>query len=222
MNDFATVTQLTPQVRPLSNAGGAAITGIDLRSSISEKVEEMLRSVWRDYLVLVIRDQNIEEQHQERFCKIFGNLAGLRSKVYRTSGNTKSHALWVANAEDSSRPTAVQQGEMMFHIDQCYTERPSKASTLYAVTIPDEGGNTRFSNLIKAYEGLSDDWKMRIEGLRALNYFDYQANATTRPETIDPNGPQFLHPIVRTHPETGQKSLFVNRQMTMFIEGLGA
>ena len=222
MNDFATETQLTPQVRPLSDAGGAAITGIDLRSSISEKVKEMLRSVWRDYLVLVIRDQNIEEQHQERFCKIFGNLAGLRSKVYRTSGNTKSHALWVANAEDSSRPTAVQQGEMMFHIDQCYTERPSKASTLYAVTIPDEGGNTRFSNLIKAYEGLSDDWKMRIEGLRALNYFDYQANATTRPETIDPNGPQFLHPIVRTHPETGQKSLFVNRQMTMFIEGLGA
>ena len=216
MNNFDIATQIVPKVHPLSDAGGAIISDIDLRSPIPEEVEEMLRSAWRNYLVLVIRDLNIEEQHQESFCKIFGNLAGLRSKVYRAGGDTKSHALWVANAEDSSRPTAVQQGEMMFHIDQCYTERPSKASTLYAV------GNTRFSNLIKAYEGLSDDWKMRIEGLKALNYFDYQANATTRPETIDPNGPQFVHPIVRTHPETGRKSLFVNRQMTMFIDGLGA
>ena len=141
MKNFDTATQLAPRVHPLSNAGGAIISDIDLRSPISEEVGEMLRSAWRNYLVLVIRDLNIEEQHQESFCKIFGNLAGLRSKVYRTAGDTKSHAL---------------------------------------------------------------------------------ANATTRPETIDPNGPQFLHPIVRTHPETGRKSLFVNRQMTMFIEGLGA
>jgi len=209
-------------VSPLSEAGGAVVSGIDLRRPIDSATADALRAAWREHLVLVVRDQELEEADQERFCAVFGELAGLHSKVTAAAKAEESRALWVANVDDPDRPTAVQRGEMMYHIDQCYTERPSKASTLYAVTIPDIGGNTRFSNLVKVYEELSDDWKERVAGLRALNYFDYRANANTRPDSIDPDAPQYTHPLVRTHADSGRKSLFANRQMTMRIDGMDA
>jgi taurine dioxygenase len=109
---------------------------------------------------------------------------------------------------------------MMFHYDQCYYEHPSMGSTLYAIEVPDDGGNTLFSNCRMAYDALSDAWKKRIEGLRALNYYDYGRNPTIRPETIDPDKPHWVHPIVRTHPETGRKALYVNRLMSIRIEVL--
>jgi taurine dioxygenase len=210
------------QFSRLSQAGGALIEGIDLKKPLGCEEAEAIRLAWTEHLVLVARNQIIDEEDQERFCKLFGELAGLHSKVSSETpkGESGAKVLWVANIDNPNRPTAVQRGEMMFHIDQCYTEYPSKASTLYAVNIPKIGGNTRFSNLQKAYEELSDDWKNRLEGLRALNYFDYRSNATTRPKKIDPDAPQYFHPLVRTHSVSGQKSLFVNRQMTIYIEGV--
>ena len=109
---------------------------------------------------------------------------------------------------------------MMFHIDQAYSESPCKGSTLYSVIIPDVGGNTCFSNCAKIYASLSDGWKQRLEGLTALNYFNYDTDPSTRPADIDPDAPQTSHPVIRTHPETGERSVFVNRLMTMRIDDL--
>ena len=101
--------------------------------------------------------------------------------------------------------------------DQAYSEKPCKGSTLYSLAIPDVGGNTCFANCCLAYDNLSSDWKARIENLTALNYFNYDTNPSIRPGDVDPNAPQHSHPVVRTHSETGRKTIYVNRLMTMKI-----
>jgi len=124
----------------------------------------------------------------------------------------------ITNVKDTGRPTALEDGEMMFHYDQCYYETPCLGSTLFAIEVPDVGGNTRFANCTMAYDALSNVWKRRLEGLRARNYYDYNRDPTLRPKTVNPEAPQWVHPVVRTHPETGRNALFVNRLMTLWIE----
>lgn len=212
MPDTATIPgQSGIIVTPLSAAGGAEISNIDLRDPIESATADALRQAWLDHKVLLIRGQDIAEEDQERFCLLFGELAGLKSQ------STATKTLWVTNMEEPERVTAVQRGEMMFHIDQAYSGAPCKGSTLYGVIIPELGGNTCFSNCAKIYQSLGDDWKRRLDGLMALNYFNYDTNPSTRPEKLDPDAPQYSHPVVRNHPETGEKSIFVNRLMTMRI-----
>jgi hypothetical protein len=100
---------------------------------------------------------------------------------------------------------------MYFHSDQCYVERPIKATTLYAIELPRQGGNTLFANMYLAYETLPADVQRQIAGLKAMNVYDYDNNPTTRGSTIREGVPHYAHPIVRTHPDTGRKALFVPR-----------
>ncbi len=202
------------EVRPLAKTLGAEISGIDLSRPLGDDGIAALKQAWLDNKVIAVRGLDLSEDDQLRFCRYFGEIAGLKSK------KSDSQFLFVANRELPDRTTAVQAGEMMYHIDQCYAETPSKASTLYSMVIPDVGGNTRFADCEAAYDALDDGTKAKIAGRTALNYFDYEESATMRVAEIKPTAPQFSHPIVRTHPETGRKGLFVNRQMTMRIDGM--
>jgi taurine dioxygenase len=109
---------------------------------------------------------------------------------------------------------------MQFHIDQCYVERPPKATILHSINIPSSGGDTLFSNHYLAYECLPETVKARISGRKVLNVYDYANAGTKKNDAIRADAPQFWHPVVRTHPETGRKCLFVNRLMSMKLEGL--
>jgi taurine dioxygenase len=122
--------------------------------------------------------------------------------------------------EDGKQIGALPDGEMHFHTDQCHQERPAKATMLYSVEVPSVGGNTLFANAYLAYETLPDALKRKIEGRKALNAYDYDAAATTRGTKMREGIPSYWHPIVRTHPATGQKALYVNRLMTIAIEGM--
>jgi taurine dioxygenase len=106
---------------------------------------------------------------------------------------------------------------MYFHSDQCYVERPIKGTTLYAIELPRQGGNTLFANMYLAYETLPAEAQQRIAGLKAMNVYDYANNPTMRGATIREGVPHYAHPVVRTHPDTGRKALFVNRLMTDHI-----
>jgi taurine dioxygenase len=215
MPDTATLPgQEAFTVTPISSAAGAEISGLDLSKAIGDETAEALREAWHEHMVLLVRGQDLTADDQERFCRVFGELAGLKSK------KSTSKFLWVSNREVPDNATAVQLGEMMFHYDQSYAENPCKASTLYSLEIPDVGGNTCFANCCLAYDALSDEWKQRIDGLTALNYFNYDTNPSSRPGEIDPTAPQTSHPVVRTHAETGRKSIYANRLMTMQINGV--
>ena len=96
------------------------------------------------------------------------------------------------------------------------------ASMLYALEVPRAGGNTLFANGYAAYETLPAEIKRRIEGRKALNAYDYETAAMKRGTRLAQGVPSYAHPVVRTHPATGRKALYVNRLMTVWIEGLPA
>ena len=204
-------------VSRLSEAIGARIEGVDLSRELDAGTFDTIRNALFEHAIIVVPGQTLDEDDQERFCRYFGEL-----EMVRSGEATSDHpaVLMITNVTDSGRPTALEDGEMMFHYDQCYYENPALGSTLYAIEVPDEGGNTLFANCRLAYEALDDDWKARLDGLRALHYYDYKRDPTLRPSEINPDAPQWVHPVVRTHPETGKKAIYVNRLMTLWIEGI--
>jgi taurine dioxygenase len=206
------------QVRPLSPALGAEIVGVDLREELSDQLFAQILDAWHENLVILLRDQALTEADQVRFAERFGPLATIHTKQL-----VRSHpaVMLISNIREDGKPIgALPDGEMHFHSDQCHQERPARGSMLYAIEIPRQGGNTLFANAYKAYETLPDAIKRRIEGARALNAYDYDSAATKRGTKLADGVPFYVHPVVRTHPATGRKALYVNRLMTVRIEGL--
>ena len=205
-------------LRPLSAALGAEIIGIDLRQEIGDDVFAQIRDAWHQNLVILLRDQKLSEEEQVRFAAKFGAPAQIHTKQF-----VRNHpaVMLVSNVrEDGKSIGALPDGEMHFHTDQCHQERPAKASMLYALEVPSMGGNTLFANGYRAYETLPPEIKRRIEGRKAVNAYDYDTAATKRGTRLAPSVPSYAHPVVRTHPATGRKALYVNRLMTVRIEGL--
>jgi taurine dioxygenase len=125
----------------------------------------------------------------------------------------------VSNIREDGKPIgALPDGEMHFHTDQCHQAIPAKATLLYAIEIPRQGGNTLFANAYTAYETLPEEIRRRIAGRRALNA--YTSDTMLRTANYDDAKSSHWHPVVRTHPATGRKALYVNRLMTREIEGL--
>jgi taurine dioxygenase len=120
--------------------------------------------------------------------------------------------LFVSNFKENA---ILLGGEMWFHSDQCYFDLPVSATSLYAIELPSVGGQTLFCDCYKPYEDLPDDIKAKLVGRVVLNVYDYQSNNLYMKSTERTKGaPSAVHPVVRTHPETGRKSLFINRLMT--------
>ena len=201
---------------PLSPAIGAEIVGVDLRAPLEDVQFEAILEAWHRHCVLLFRKQHLETEDQLQFAGRFGEL----SKVINNHSKNTGHpsVMLVSNIrKDGQLIGGLPDGEMYFHSDQCYVERPIKATTLYAIELPRQGGNTLFANMYSAYETLPSDVQRQISGLRAMNVYDYANNPTTRGATISAGVPHYAHPIVRTHPDTGRKALFVNRLMTDHI-----
>jgi alpha-ketoglutarate-dependent taurine dioxygenase len=207
-----------PPVQPLSPALGAEIVGVDLTEGLSEATFAAILGAWHRHLVILFRDQTLSEEDEVRFAERFGPPAVLQAKQFM---RTHPAVMLISNIREDGKPIgALPDGEMQFHTDQCYVERPAMASMLYAIEVPNSGGNTLFANGYTAYETLPDDIKRRIAGRRALNAYDYDNASTSRGATVREEAPSSVHPVVRTHPATRRKALYVNRLMTRRIEGL--
>jgi taurine dioxygenase len=204
-------------VRQLSPALGAEILGVDLRDPIGDALKQKFLDAWHQNLVILLRDQSLDEDTQVRFAETFGPPAKITSG--RTFSVKHPSVMLISNIREGGKPIgALPDGEMHFHTDQCHQEIPAKASMLYAIEIPSKGGNTLFSNAYAAYETLPEDIKHCVAGRRALNAYD--KDSTLRTANYDNAGSSYWHPVVRTHPATGRKALYVNRLMTRAIEGL--
>jgi taurine dioxygenase len=204
-------------VRQISPALGAEILGVDLRDTIDDALKQKFLDAWHQHLVILLRSQTLDEDTQVRFAETFGPPAKITSG--RTFSDKHPSVMLISNIRKDGKPIgALPDGEMNFHTDQCHQEIPAKASMLYAIEIPSHGGNTLFSNAYTAYETLPEGIKHRIAGRRALNAYD--KDSTQRTANYDNAGSSYWHPVVRTHPATGRKALYVNRLMTREIEGL--
>ncbi len=208
------------QVRPLTPAIGAEIAGLDLRQRLDEVLFSRILDTWHQHCVLLFRDQHLTEEEQVEFAERFGPLARIHTGQFATRNPA---VMLISNIREDGKPIgALPDGEMHFHSDQCYQEKPATGSMLYAIEIPSKGGDTLFANAYLAYEALPDSIKRRIDGKKALNAYDYDSASTKRGGDVANDAPQYVHPVVRTHPATRRKALYVNRLMTQRIEGLPA
>jgi taurine dioxygenase len=220
-------TTLSLEVVPLSPACGAEIRGVDVTKPLSGEVVEAIRKAWQEHLVLVFRGQDIDQEAQLRFASYFGDL-GVRKQAPdemkdRTEGvlQTDRRVLLVSNMKVDGKPIgAFGDGDMWYHIDSGYTARPYRYTFLYGVELPSHGGNTLFSNMYKAYDAVPAALKAKLTGKKALHIHEYKRTEKVDLDRDISGSPHFFHPVFVTHPETGRKSLFVDRLMTQRIEGV--
>ena len=214
-------------VKPLSPVLGAEISGVDLRQNLSPETVAAIVAAWHQHLVILFRDQTLSEEDQMRFAEHFGVLQRrTRPPEARNEIAFIKHpetTMLVSNIRENGKLIgSLPAGEMHFHSDQCYNENPAKGTFLYAIEIPSQGGDTLFLNMYKAYETLPSTLKARIDGRKALNAYLY--DSTTREnneEKLDLSvHPHYMQPIVRTHPDTRRKALYVNRLMTWSVEDI--
>src|SRR6267154_950680 len=214
-------------VTPLSHACGAEIRGVDLTRELSDATVRAIKQAWGEHLVLVFRGQNITQEQQLRFAAYFGELGDRKRAPEplrgRAEGIRQDHKkiLLVTNIKVDGTPIgAFGEGEFWFHIDSGYTARPYRYTFLFALELPSTGGNTMFSNMYKAYEAVPAALKDKLKGRKALHIHEYN-RAKQAGSSGDISGiPHHYHPLFITHPDTGRKTLFVDRLMTTRIEGM--
>ncbi|MFM9887590.1 MAG: TauD/TfdA dioxygenase family protein [Burkholderiales bacterium] len=215
----ASVTRSAPRFRALSPNIGIEVEGVDLRQPLDDEAFRSVEAAWHANCIILFRGQSLDEDQQVAFASRFGPLA----QVLNKHGGASTHhpgVMFISNIRENGKLIgALPDGEMMFHSDQCYIERPCYATLLYAIEIPRQGGNTLFANMYKAYEALPSDLKDRLQGMQALHVYDYGA-APTQKGAVGEDARRFAHPIFRTHPATGKKALYVNRLMTDHIVGM--
>jgi alpha-ketoglutarate-dependent taurine dioxygenase len=213
------VTRLHPVI-------GAEVRGVDLSRPLDAETVRDIKDAWFKHTVLVFRDQTISEDDQRRFASHFGPVA---KRVPPRPGAAGTDTLldWddmlliTDNIDADGKPIgALGHGEMWFHSDKCYHRRPHRASFLYGIEIPTEGGHTKFSSSYAAYERLSPQAKQRIEGALVMQGHQYttgrRIDLTVDIETMH----HCRQPIVITNPGSGRKALYVTSQNTMWIEGM--
>jgi taurine dioxygenase len=214
-------------VKPLSPALGAEIAGVDLREELSTETVAAIVDAWHQYLVILFRNQSLSEEEQIRFAQHFGVLQQRgRPPEARNEVSRLTHpeiTMLVSNIRENGRLIgSLADGEMHFHSDFCYVEKPAKGTFLYAVEIPSQGGDTLFLNMYKAYETLPAALKARVEGRKAVNAYHYESPTREVNEAqldFSANS-HYAQPIIRTHPDTRRKALYVNRLMTWTVEGM--
>jgi len=208
----------TLDVRPLSGVLGAEVRGVDLSAELDEATRQAIRDAWHRHHMLVFPEQRIDDADHVRFCEIFGPVQVERTRPDLTHPEQPS-IHYVANTQ----PDAIlPDGDILLHSDQCHYDLPSMATTLYAVEVPSEGGETYFTNAHLAYDALPEALRARCAGLRAENAYKYDSPNRQHKVTDwwEPDAQRAAHPVIRTHPVTGRKAIFVNRLMTDFIVGL--
>jgi len=215
----------TVEVRKLHPVIGAEIIGVDLSRPLDPHALARIKDAWHAHTVLVFRGQNLSEADQRRFASYFGPVA---SRVKPPAGAKRDNSPeWNEMMVISDRVSAegkplgsLGHGEMWFHTDKCYRERPHRATFLYGIEIPAEGGHTKFASLYAAYDNLPDDIKRRLANAMVMQGHEYSVG---RRLNLDVDLAAILHfrqPIIVANPGSGRKAVYVSRQNTMWIEGM--
>ena len=211
-------------IKPLSNACGAEIIGVDLAKPISPEVAAEINRAWLDHCVLVVRGQELAEIDHVNFAEAFGPVGyNLRPDTLRNDAMKERHpsVVFVSNiVENGESIGTLPDGEMMFHTDTGYDQNPHKATTLYAIEIPSEGGNTIFSNQYSVYDALSEQLMGLLEGRNAQHAYEFGVMIKNKEKFDGPEVRTAVHPVFRPHSETKKLTVYVNELMTESIEGL--
>jgi taurine dioxygenase len=210
------------EVKPMAGALGAEIFDVDLSQPLSDNTLAEIKKALLEYLVIVFRAQNITVEQHKAFAHHFGEL-----NIHPFYKSVEGHPEVIELVKE---PHHVINNGGAWHSDVTFYEEPPLGSILHLKEIPERGGDTLFANMYAAYEALSPAMQAFLHGLTAIHstamsygprgIFAQTQGLSGSSVTIDHEGRQAIHPVVRTHPETGRKSLFVNRPYTERINGL--
>ena len=211
------------EVIPLTKHIGAEIRGVNLAERIDEQTRKNIHEAWLRHLVLLFREQTLTQQDLLNATTVFGRLGKVgRPKEFRPSGydSLLEGIMLISNIRENGEAIgALPDGEMMFHHDMLHAEMPHKGTCLYSVEVPSVGGNTLFANGYAAYETLPDQVKKVLDGKRAFHHYNYGSTKKGDNRGVAAFS-ESTHPVFRTHEDTGRKAIYVNRLMTVKVEGL--
>ena len=214
-------------VRPLSDALGAEVLGVDV-SAMDDATLKELKGALHDNIVLVVRDQELSPKAQAEMTARFGEVQFHISDEFAIPGQPEVVVLTNEVAPDGKALGNAAAGAD-WHTDHAYLPRPTGYTFLYGERIPNEGGDTAWRNMVKAYEMLPEETRARLDGLVGINTFNRNRNPRMTPHTRPGYGadyyerrspPDAFHPLARTHPVTGRKALYLSARITIGIRGM--
>jgi len=199
------------EVKQLGPGFAAEISGVDLSAPLSDSDFETIKRIWLENKVAIFRDQTLSDDDLLRFTERFGPLfVHVRSQF---NDKTRPGIMLISNIKENGRDLGeLGNGDLAWHSDQSYSAEPVFATLMYAIEIPAEGGGTWFCDTARAYENLPAAMKTRIAGLR--QNFSIEVTVETQHVSLTEEQrqlkPPVTHPLVRTHPELGRKSLYLS------------
>ena len=197
---------------PIADSFAAQITDIDLREPISANTQAAIEEALVEHHVLVFRDQDLDAQQQNDFTLNFGEIES--HVIRRRDGGRTPLVHVISNLDETGKPTLKPHsfGNYYWHTDKSYHDIPSFATLLHAKILPPTGGDTQFTNMYLGYEHLSEARKQQLEGLRVVHSWEAsRINTGNRPASEEEKRerPPVEHPLVRTHPVSGRKLLYI-------------
>jgi taurine dioxygenase len=219
------VATQTFDIEPSPSGTGAAVIGIDLSKPLTDRDFTRLGEAFNEYSVLVYRDQHLTPEEHIAFSRRWGPLQVNVRSEFNKPGYPEIYI--VSNVLVDGKPIGSQDAGRYWHTDLCYLPKPTRCSLLYAHELPGKGlGDTMFANNINAYEKLPDPVKKRLAGKKAANSYRYMYDRKVsefglRPKLTEEEKQKYpddaIHPVIRTHPETGRKCVFVCEGYTTHI-----
>ena len=209
------------EVKPLDAPIGAEIVGLDLSQPLDAATRQAVLDAWHAHSALLIRNQSLTDPQLIEFSRIFGEL--------EMAPPNHSGRHWIDGypelacisniKQDGKAVGSLGNSEAIWHTDMSFMEEPPAASLLYSIEIPSSGGGTHLANMYMAYETLPDDLKKRVEGRIAVHDATYTSAGEVRKKFAEFVGttdmeraPGARHPLVRVHPATGRKALYLGRR----------
>ena len=200
-------------VRPLTPRLGAELIGVDLVRGVDDALFRSIHEAFLEYQVLLFGTQDLPPGRQVEFARHFGEVQIHVMNQYHADGYPELYRL--SNLDEHGNPNGKHpdKGTLAWHTDGSWRRVTGHATIIYGEVVAGEGGETHFCDMYGAYERLSPEWKTRIANMRAVHNLDF---SRTRRHGEDPmteaqrrEVPPVDHPIVRTHPDTGRKCLFL-------------
>lgn len=213
------------QVKKLAYGCGAEISGVDLRKELPQALIDEIRAAWLKHLVVVFPDQDISIEQHISFSRHFGELEMHPVKSFQN--NRYPEIIEITNRVIDGKPSQTGEVGRSWHSDGAFTARPPTGSLLHCRAMPDYGGNTWFTNMYMAYDTLSSKMKSIVDELEVLNdltyYYRHIRIGPPQAQNVEEDArriPPVIQPMVRVHPETGKKALYLNEAVTRQIVGL--
>jgi alpha-ketoglutarate-dependent taurine dioxygenase len=230
---------MTVEVTPFRGAGcGADVSGVDIRRPLTAADRGRIRAAWLEHLVLRFRDQEMSDQEHMAFTRQFGELEFNPAKLIATQYGVETQTSGrepeippeisvISNILEGGKPIGgLGDGEAFWHTDSSFVDVPPAASLLRSLEVPPPaaGGATYFLNMYSAYDTLPSKVKSRIAGMTAIHAATHNSGGKAHKgfETVSDLSqvPGARQPLVRTHPETGRKALFLGRRINAYVLGL--